>query len=466
VHDRRLLEAAAAHAAAFLESLPDAPVRAEVADPDELHATVGGPLPDHGTDPRRVLDELVAAASRGVVRSQSPRYFGFVVGGTLPAALAADWMTSTWDQNSAGYVLSPVSSVLQEVTGAWLKELLGLPADASYGTVTGCQMAHVTCLAAARHAVLARRGWDAERQGLHGAPRVRMLVGEQRHVTVDRAARLLGLGSEAIVPVASDLAGRMDAAALRAALATADGPAIVVAQAGEVHTGVFDPFDAIVDAARDAGAWVHVDGAFGLWAAASPRFRHLTNGTARADSWATDGHKWLNVPYDCGLAFVAHPEAHHAAMTSAAAYVRPPVAGERDEAYWTPEYSRRSRAIALYAALRSLGRSGIAQLVERCCDCARRFADELRAEPGVEVVNDVVLNQVLVRFGDDDAITDAVILAVQEDGTCWVGGSSWQGRRVMRISVSNWATTVADVDRSVGAIRDAMRAVPLPAARL
>jgi glutamate/tyrosine decarboxylase-like PLP-dependent enzyme len=452
MHDRSLLHAAADHAAEFLETLPDAPVRAEQEDPAALRAALGGPLPEGPLDARVVLDDLVAGATPGIVRSQSPRYFGFVVGGTLPAAVAADWMASAWDQNAGIYVLSPASAVLQEVIAGWLKELLGLPAHASFGTVTGSQMAHTTCLAAARHHVLAELAWNVEERGLQGAPPLRLFAGAHRHVTIDRAARLLGLGTEAIREVPVDAAGRMEPPALAAALAAGHGPAIVCLQAGDVNAGAFDLFDPLCEIAHAAGAWVHVDGAFGLWAAASPSHRHLVHGVDRADSWVTDAHKWLNVPYDCGLLFVAHPEPHRAAMASDAAYIGARAHERRDEEQWTPEYSRRSRAIAVYAALRALGRSGVAELVDRCCACARRFAELLGEEPGVEVLNGVALNQVLVRFGDSDATTDAVIEAVQRDGTCWLGGTTWRGRRAMRISVSNWATTQEDVERAAAAI--------------
>jgi glutamate/tyrosine decarboxylase-like PLP-dependent enzyme len=457
MHSRSLLVAAAEHAADFLETLPDGRVGADELDVDALRARFDMPLPDGPTDPGVVLDELVAAASPGLVRSQSPRYFGYVIGGSLPAALAADMVVAGWDQNAGGYSVSPASSVVEEVAGAWLVDLLGLPAGVSFGLTTGCQQAHVTCLASARNAVLARVGWDAEVGGLQGAPRIRLLVSEERHVTIDRAARILGFGTAALVPVAVDAAGRMDPAALRAELAAGDGPTIVCAQAGDVNTGGFDPLAEIVDAAHAAGAWVHVDGAFGLWAAASPRRRHLLEGHAGADSWATDGHKWLNVPHDCGLAFVADARAHQAAMVVSAAYLRGSREGERDPSRWVPDFSRRARGFAVYAALRSLGREGIAELVERTCACALRFAEVLSADPAVEVLNDVVLNQVLVRFGDDDA-TDAVVAAVQDDGTCWMSPTTWRGRRAMRISVCNWATTISDVDRSCEAILRVARA--------
>jgi aromatic-L-amino-acid decarboxylase len=409
-----------------------------------------------------VLDELVGAATPGLVRSQSPRYFGYVIGGTLPAALAADVVVAGWDQNAGGYTVSPAASVVEEVAGGWLLDVLGLPAGASFGLTTGCQQAHVTCLAAARNAVLARAGWDAEVGGLQGAPHVRIVVSEERHVTIDRAARILGFGTAALVPVAVDATGRIDPGTLRDVLAAGDGPTIVCAQAGDVNTGAIDPLAEIVDLAHAAGAWVHIDGAFGLWAAASPARRHLLEGYASADSWATDGHKWLNVPHDCGLAFVADPEPHRNAMVVSAAYLRGTREGERDGSRWVPDFSRRGRGFAVYAALRSLGREGIAEMVERCCACARRFAEVLGADEAIEILNDVVLNQVLVRFADDDATTDAVVAAVQAEGTCWMSPTTWRGRRAMRISVCNWATTISDVDRSCAAILGVARARPAP----
>jgi glutamate/tyrosine decarboxylase-like PLP-dependent enzyme len=455
---RDLLAAAAHHAADFLDTLPEVRVDADTHDRDALREALALPLGDGPVEPRVVLDDLVAAASPGIVRTPSPRYFGFVIGGTLPVALAADMVAAGWDQNAGGYIVSPASSVAEEVAGGWLAELLGLPATASFGLTTGCQMAHVTCLAAARHAVLARAGWDAEVGGLQGAPPVRLVVSEERHVTIDRAARFLGLGTGALVAVGVDERGRMDAAQLREALRADDCATIVCAQAGDVNTGDFDPIAKVIEAARAAGAWVHIDGAFGLWAAASPEYRHLVAGCAGADSWATDAHKWLNVPYDCGLAFVADPDAHLAAMDATAAYLAVSEEGERSNRVWVPDFSRRARGFAVYAALRSLGRSGVAEMVERGCACARRFAEVLGAEPGVEVLNEVVLNQVLVRFGDDDAATDAVVEAVQAEGTCWMGPTTWRGRRAMRISVSNWATTFSDVDRSCAAILACARA--------
>ncbi|MGH3144302.1 MAG: pyridoxal phosphate-dependent decarboxylase family protein [Rubrobacter sp.] len=452
---RSLLEDAAAHAAGFLEGLPERKV-ASTATAEGLREGLGGPLNDEARDPRRVLAELAGAVEPGLVATPGGRFFGFVIGGSLPGALAADWLTSAWDQNAGLYVAAPAASVVEEVCGVWLAGLFGIPREASFGLVTGCQMANFTALAAARHHVLEEAGWDVEADGLTGAPPVRVIAGEERHFTIDLALRYLGLGSSNLQTVPVDEQGRMRPEALRTVLSQSSGPTIVCAQAGNVNTGAIDPLDAISDAAGETGAWVHVDGAFGMWAAASPTLRHLVAGIERADSWATDAHKWLNVPYDSGLVFCAHPAAHKAAMGTQASYLVQSEGRERDQLDWNPEASRRARGSPVYAALRSLGRSGVADLVDRCCAHARRFAEALGKEPGIEVLNDVVLNQVLVRFlddgGDHDVRTRAVIEAVQEDGTCWLGGTTWQGKGAMRISVSNWSTTTEDVDRSVAAI--------------
>jgi glutamate/tyrosine decarboxylase-like PLP-dependent enzyme len=442
-------------AAGYLDALAERPVRA-AGEADGLR----GPLPAAGEDPVAVLETLAAAAEPGLVASAGPRYFGFVTGGALPAALAADWLCSAWDQNACLHVMSPAAAAAEETVVGWVRELLGLPAGASAGIVSGAQMANVTALAAARHAVLAASGWDVEERGLQGAPRVRVLAGEEAHVTVFNALRLLGFGRATVELVAADDHGRMRPDALAVALAGGPAaPVIVCAQAGNVNTGAFDPLEPIVAACRGHGAWCHVDGAFGLWAAAAPGRRHLTSGASGADSWAVDAHKWLNVPYDSAFAFVADPAAHRAAMALTAAYLAPAGAAERNGADWAPEASRRARAFPAWAALRTLGRDGIAELVERCCALAGRMAARLAVEPGVEVLNAVVLNQVLVRVQDDDAATEAAIRRVQEDGTCWLGATEWQGRAAMRISVSSFRTTGDDVARSVAAILEAAASV-------
>ncbi len=448
---RDLLRCTADHASDFLETLDERPVFPTVGV-EELRARLGGPLPDGPTDPAAVVDQLVAAAEPGVVAIPGGRYFGFVIGGAVPAALAADWLTSAWDQNAGLYVAGPSASVVEEVAGAWVKELLRLPADASFAFVTGCQMANFTALAIARRHVLAEAGWDFDADGLAGAPRVRVLCGAKVHVTVTRALRLLGLGAPELVE--ADDQGRMVAGSLSRSLRDRTGPTIVCAQAGEVNTGAFDALPEIAAAAREAGAWLHVDGAFGLWAAASPSLAHLVDGAELADSWATDAHKWLNVPYDCGIVLCRHPESHRRAIGVQAEYLIQADGSVRDQVDWTPEFSRRARGFTVYAAIRSLGRQGIAELVERTCAHARRFADELAALPGFELLNDVVLNQVLFRFESDER-TDEVLRRVQESGEAWLSGTTWDGRRAIRISVSNWQTSDEDVARTVAAFEAA-----------
>ena len=442
-------------AVAYLQGIPSRPIPSYV-DLSTLRAALGGSVPERPTEPREVVADLAAAADQGVVASGSGRFFGFVIGGANPAALAADWLTSAWDQNAGLYVLGPAASVVEEVAGEWLAELFGLPAGVSVGFVTGGQMANFTGLAAGLHDVLRRDGWDLAAGGLWDAPRVRVLAGAGRHGTIDRALRFLGVGTGAIVEVDADEQGRMRPAALAAALDQTTGPAIVCAQVGNVNSGAIDPVAEICALAHQHEAWVHVDGAFGLWAAASPRLRPLVAGMELADSWATDAHKWLNVPYDSGLVFCAHPAAHRAAMGIRAGYLMHSAGDERDALDYGPEHSRRARGFAIYAAIRALGREGIAELVERCAALARRFAVRLAGAEGVEVLNEVVLNQVLVRFlatdGDHDARTRRVIERVQHDGTCWMSGTTWRGQAAMRISVSNWSTDEADVDRSVAAI--------------
>jgi glutamate/tyrosine decarboxylase-like PLP-dependent enzyme len=443
------------YAAQFHASLDERRVGPE-ATYDDLVESLGGQLPDEGRGDVQVVSELIEAAEPGLVGSQTGRYFGFVFGSALPASVAADWLASTWDQNAFSVVTSPAAAAAEDVSARWIAELLGLPEGVASGFVTGAQGANTTGLAAARQHVLAREGWDVSSDGLQGAPRIRVLAGAERHVTIDRSLRLLGLGSATLELVPADEQGRMRADALREALADANGPVIVCAQAGNVNTGAIDPLAEIADACEQVNAWLHVDGAFGLWAAASPRLRQLVGGSDRADSWATDAHKWLNVTYDCGLVFCRHPESHGQAMAVAASYLQR--ADGRSPSDWVPESSRRARGFAVWAALRSLGRSGVADLVERCCEHARTFAELLGEQPGVEILNDVVLNQVLARFGDDDEVTREVVRRVQADGTCWLGGTDWQGRAAMRISVSSFRTTSEDVERSAAAILNAAAA--------
>jgi glutamate/tyrosine decarboxylase-like PLP-dependent enzyme len=455
----------------YLEGVDDRPVGRPIGV-DGLRDALGLPLPAAGADPDLVLHELASAVDPGLIASAGPRYFGFVVGGSLPAALAADWLTGAWDQNAGLYVLSPAAATVEEVVAGWLTELFGLPSGTSVGLTTGATMANFTALAAARHALLRREGWDVERQGLFGAPEIPVVVGEEAHVTIHVALQMLGLGRERVLKVPTDDQGRMRADALREVLAGLDRPAIVCAQAGNVNTGAFDPLGPIAKSVTANGGWLHVDGAFGLWAATSAQLRPHLDGLDGADSWTTDAHKWLNVPYDCGMVLVRDAAAHHASMTLGAAYYVETAGAERDPYNWVPESSRRARGFTVYAALRTLGRAGLAGLIERCSAHARRFAGRLGGEPGVRVLNDVVLNQVLVRFeadGDGAAAADErtrqVVAAVQRDGTCWLGGTTWHGMAAMRISVSNWSTTEDDVDRSVEAIlRSAREVSDLPVA--
>jgi glutamate/tyrosine decarboxylase-like PLP-dependent enzyme len=461
---RSLLTRTADMAATWLDGLERRPVGGPV-DLQALRLAMGGPLPETAADPLEVVATLAAAADPGLVATAGPRYFGFVIGGSLPAAFATDWLVSAWDQNGALYVMSPAAAVAEEIAAGWLIELLGLPSETSVGFVTGATMANFTALAAARHSVLAAAGWDVERLGLQGAPPVTVVTHEGTHVTVYASLQMLGLGREGdrVQRVAADDQGRMRPDALRDALATIDGPVIVCTQAGNVNTGAFDPFDELIPIARERGAWVHVDGAFGIWAAAVPSLRDPMRDHGLADSWSTDAHKWLNVPYDSGLVFVRDKAAHHAAMTLGAEYYVETAGGERDNYNWVPESSRRARGFAILAALRSIGRAGLVDLIERDSRLARRMADLLAKGSRVRILNDVVLNQVLVRFdgtGSDGAADDsagdrrtrAVIDAVQRDGTCWLGGTTWQGRAAMRVSVSSWKTTEEDIDRSAEAI--------------
>jgi glutamate/tyrosine decarboxylase-like PLP-dependent enzyme len=452
--DEQLLRRTTDLALEYLGTVSDRPV-GEQASLHELRAALHVDLNDAPLPALQVIEELAAAAVPGLVTSQSPRYFGFVIGGSLDSATAADWLTSAWDQNGGGYPAGPSAAVAEEAACAWLLDLLGLPAHSGVGLTTGCQMAHFTCLAAARHRLLAQAGWDVEGDGLFGAPAIRVLVPATAHTTVFAALRMLGLGSRRVELVAADGQGRMLVPEVDRLLAGGEGPAIVVSQAGEINTGAIDDMAALNRLAAERGAWHHVDGAFGLWAAASPALRGAVAGVEGADSWATDAHKWLNVPYDCGVAVVRDRAAHAAAMASFAGadYIPPPEHDERYQSEWVPEFSRRARGFAVYAAIRELGRRGVAELVERSCRCARLMGELLEAGEGVSVLNDIVLNQVLVRVARDGAnVTEEVIDAVQREGTCWLSGTQWQGEPAMRVSVCNWRTTEDDVRRSAVAI--------------
>ena len=455
IYDEAILRRALHHAGAFLRELPDRHV-APRATRDELMRAFNVELTEEGEDDTHVLDAMAAAGERGTMGTAGPRFFGFVIGGSLPVTVATDWLLSAWDQNSGIYAAAPVIAVLEEIAHEWLLDLLQLPKESSAGFTTGGQMSEFTCLAAARHAVLRDAGWNVEENGLNGAPKVNVVLSEEAHITIYIALRYLGLGTKASL-VPADEQGRMRAGELKKVLATLSGPTIVCAQAGNVNTGSFDPLRDIATACREKGAWLHVDGAFGMWAAASRRKRALVAGAELADSWAVDAHKWLNVPYDCGVAIVRDSAAHRASMTASAAYLVQTSGKERDSVDWVPEFSRRGRGATVYAALRTLGRLGVEDLVDRLCDRAKQMAELLERDDRVRILNDVVLNQVLVRFDDDDQRTRDVIARVQQDGTCWLGGTTWKNQAAMRVSVSNWATTEEDIERSAEAILRSIR---------
>jgi glutamate/tyrosine decarboxylase-like PLP-dependent enzyme len=461
------LERATELASSFLDSLDAAPVCATTSL-GELRRRFEKPLPAEGLDPVQVIDELARDAAGGILRTAGGRFYGWVVGGGLPGALAADWLTSAWDQNAGIYALGPAAAVVEEVCGTWLKDVLGLPASASYALVTGCQMAHVTCLAAARHAVLRRAGWDVHRDGLAGAPAVRVLTSDEVHGTSTRSVRLLGMGTANMVVLPTDAASRLTPEVLGEALAREPGrPTIVILQAGDVNRGAFDPFPELIALAHAAGAWVHIDGAMGLWCNAVPELRHLLVGAELADSWATDGHKWLNVPYDSGYAFVAHPEHHRAGMEHRASYLDHADEG-RDPLDWTPEHSRRARGFATWAALRELGRDGLSDLIIRCCRHAYDIVTRIGALPGARIISVPQINQGLLRFEDNrpgateedhDQRTDQVMAAINASGEAYFTGTTWRGRRCMRVSVSNWRTTADDVSRVVAAAEQVLKQI-------
>jgi len=457
---RKTLDVAISHAVSYLEGLDQQSV-ASTSDVETLRARLAKNLNDEGISPANVIDELAQDVSGGLLGSAGGRFFGWVIGGVLPSALAADWLTSAWQQNAALYATSPAAAVVEEIVGDWLKDLLRLPKTASFALVTGCQMAHVTCLAAARHGLLGKLGWDTEAKGLFGAPPIRILTSSERHGSFERAVRLLGLGTDQIQVLPVDADGRLVAEALQAKLEKGtDAPTLVLLQAGDVNIGAYDNFVELIPIAKRYGAWVHVDGAFGLWAGASDRFRHFVDGIDVADSWATDGHKWLNVPFDCGFAFVSDSESHRASMASKAPYFTL-AADARDQMDWNPEWSRRSRCFAAYAAIRQLGRQGIAQLVDRCCHHAHSIVTRIGKLDGAEVVWEPTINQGLVRFRDrspgatekdHDRRTDEVIAQTLATGEAFFGGTTWRGQRAMRVSVCNWRTSDEDVDRVVKAV--------------
>jgi glutamate/tyrosine decarboxylase-like PLP-dependent enzyme len=441
---RELLQHAAAISQAYLQAIPER--HAGVA-PEAVRglSNLGGPLPSTGENAMAVLDMLDAHGSPATVGSMGRRFFGGVVGGTFPIALAAHWIADSWDQNACLYDFSPVSAHLEDIVLGWLIDLFALPTSSGGAFVTGTQMANVTALIAARNTVLQRARWDVAADGLAGAPPIKVIVGEEVHATMLKALRMIGIGMNQLIFVPSDAQGRMKSSQIP----NLRGPVIICAQAGNVNTGAFDPFPAICEIARDINAWVHVDGAFGLWATTSLSKRRLVAGIEMADSWATDAHKWLNVPQDSGIAIVRNAQDLLSAMTISAAYYPEPVA-KREPMQWGPESSRRARAVEIWATLRWLGRTGVADLVDRTCNLTSRFASGFRAA-GYEVLNEVELNQVMVSFGSDQRTAD-VVAAIQAEGTCWCGATVWKGRKAMRVSVSSWATTEADVDSSLKAI--------------
>ncbi len=455
-----VLELALRQSLAYLNNVDDRPV-GPTATLSELRARTCTEWNAEGLDASQVINDLVRDLDGGLNNSVNARFYAWVIGGALPSALAADWLTSTWDQNAGMYAVSPAAAVVEEAVGQWLKDLFHLPAHTSFALVTGCQMAHTTCLAAARSWLLRREGWDVEKQGLAGSPPIRVFCGE-RHATIDRTLRLLGLGDASLTTLRIDQSGALDPTALEAALKESAGrPTLVMLQAGDVNTGCFDDFDALIPIARRYNAWVHVDGAFGMWAAASPRYEHLWRGMEKAHSWATDGHKWLNVPYDCGYAFVAVPEAHRASMSYHANYLSYQ-SEARDPLDWNPEFSRRARGFASYAALRELGRIGVREMVERNCDCASEIVDGLSRLRNVEVLCRPVINQGLVAFLDpegreSDEWNDRMIAEIAREGTSFFSGTTWKGRRAMRISVTNWQTSPDDVRRTLAGVERALR---------
>src|SRR5215218_3406663 len=463
---RNALSIAFDRAVSHLEHLDESSVAA-TANAATLRKQLDKPLAEKGLPPSQVIEELASDVQGGLLGSAGGRFFGWVIGGALPAAVAADWLTSAWQQNAGLYACAPAAAIVEETVGSWLKDLLGLPAQASFALVTGCQMAHVTCLAAARHALLNKYGWDVESHGLYGAPPIRILTSNARHGSFERAVRLLGFGTAHIKLLETDDQSRLLAEALKQELRNEpDVPTLVLLQAGDINVGAYDSFETLIPIAKRYGAWVHVDGAFGLWAGTSPRLRHLVKGVETADSWATDGHKWLNVPFDSGFAFVADAEAHRASLSLRAVYLTH-TTDARDQMDWNPEWSRRARAFPAYAALRQLGREGVADLIERCCRHAYAIVTGIGELAGAEVLWKPTINQGLVRFldqrpgatqEDHDRRTDAVIAEVLKTGEAFFGGTTWRGRRAMRVSVCNWQTSDEDVQRVVRAVARACSA--------
>ncbi len=455
---RNLLTRTLDHAVAYRESVAADPKPLSV-DYHSLRDRIAGPVPEQGGDPEAIIDELVGLADGALMPMTGSRFFGWVIGASDPVGVAADWLVTAWGQNAGYQTPTPAAAALEELAESWLLELLDLPAGSAIGFVTGATVANGTCLAAARTGVLLKAGWDPDADGLFGAPEVHVLLGDDAHSSVFSALQLVGFGYKRVIKVKTDGQGRIIPAALEAAIAPLSGPKIIIAQAGQINTGAYDPFDAIADIAKRHDAWLHVDGAFGLWARATPKRKPLTAGIERADSWCTDGHKWLQVPYDCGFAIVRDKEILLKAMTQWSTYLPSITQGDRVPSNYVPELSRRARGVPVWAVIKSYGRDGIAALVERHCSLAARFGERLGKEPGISVENDIVINQVIVRFGDDDAATKAVIERVQKDGVMFAGGAQWRGKWMMRLSVSSSPTTEADIDQSADAVIAAWRAV-------
>lgn len=460
---RPLFARAVEHGARYRENLGAAPARPAI-DYHGMRDRLMAPTPEAGTDPLAVIEELATVAAPGLMPTTGPRFFGWVMGASHPAGVAADMLVSAWGQNAGYQSTAPAAAALEEVAERWLLDILDLPAESGIGFGTGATLANGTCLAAARTGTLLKAGWDPDADGLFGAPPVHVLIGADAHSSLFSSLQLIGFGRNRVIKIETDDHGRMLPAALAAAIKPLDGPKVVIAQAGQINTGAFDPFAEIVEIGHAHDAWVHVDGAFGLWARAVPSLKHLTAGIEAADSWVTDGHKWLQAPYDCGFAIVKNRDALLGAMTQWSSYLPSISQGDRVPSNYVPELSRRARGVPVWALLKTFGRAGIAALVERHCALARRMAERLSAEPGIRVVNDVVLNQLIVNFGSGDAVerkaaTEAVIAATVASGTCFVAGAAWRGDWVMRISVTSGATTEADIDMSADAIVRAWRGV-------
>ena len=461
--DFSALELAARTAIAYRRDTATAE-RTPVADYAAIHAAFAGAVPEHGGDPAVIIAELAERATPGIRAQTGPRFFGWVIGNSHPTGVAADWLASAWGQNTANVSAAPAASAVEAVAAGWLLDLLDLPRESSVGFATGATVANLVCLGAARGELLRRQGWDVEADGLFGAPDLPVLIGADAHATVFVALKLLGLGARRVVTVASDETGRMRPDALAQAVAACTRPPLVIAQAGQINTGACDPFDAIAPIVSAAGGWLHVDGAFGLWAQAAPARAHLTRGVEQADSWATDGHKWLQTPYDCGFAIVRDAEAHRRAMAVSASYLPPPGAEERDPSAYVPELSRRARGFATWAMIRQFGRAGIADMVEQCCKIAAHMGETLGRAEGVRLVTPVTLNQFMLRFEDDDAVTLAVVAAVQAEAVAYIGSSQWRGAWVMRVSVTSCATTMVDADLTIASVLRCLEQVraPLP----